>query len=101
MQGNTATYRYIVNNLTIASIGAAGSLDVSVSLPGAKVGDIGLAIPRQALTGAVSINPIRITADNTGAIQFVNSSAGAIDPVDTMDFDVILFRATGNAIVVQ
>lgn len=101
MTGNCATYRYIVNNLAIASIGAAGSLDVAVSLPGSVVGDVGIAIPRQALTGGVSINPIRVTAAGSAAIQFVNGSAAAIDPVDTMDFDIVLFRSTGNAIVVQ
>lgn len=101
MSGNTVTYRYSVNNLVIASIGAAGSLDVAVVLQGAKVGDVGIAIPRQALTAGVSINPIRITADNAGAIQFVNGTAGAIDPVDTMDFDVVLFRSTGQSTTVQ
>jgi hypothetical protein len=98
---NTATYRYTVNNLVIASIGAAASLDVPVSLPGAKVGDVGIAIPRQALTSGVAINPLRVSADNTAVIQLVNGTAGAIDPVDTMDFDVVLFRGTGQSTTVQ
>lgn len=101
MGGNCSVFRYLVNNLVIPSIGAAGTGEVSVSLPGAKVGDIGIAMPRQALTAAISVQPVRITADNTGSIPFVNGSAGAIDPVDTMDFDVVLFRATGQAITVQ
>ena len=100
-QGNCSVYRYIVNNLVIPSIGAAETGEVAVSLPGAKVGDIGIAMPRQALTAAISVNPIRITADNAGAIPFVNSSAAPIDPVDTMDFDIVLFRGTGQAITVQ
>lgn len=96
MFGNATVKRYTVTNLVIASIGAVTTLEVPVTLPGAKVGDSGFAAPRDAkLTNGLTMNPLRVTADNTVQIPFVNASAGAIDPADTFDFDVYLFTATG------
>lgn len=96
--GNCTVLRYSFSNLVIASIGAVTTLEVAVPLPGALPGDVGIAIPRDgAFTSGIAINPIRVTAADAGVIPFVNGSAGAIDPADTFDFDVYLFRATGEA----
>jgi hypothetical protein len=90
-------YRYTITNLVIGNITAVNTLEVQVTLPGAQVGDSGFACPRDAkMTNGISINPLRVTAPNTVQIPFVNASAGAIDPADTFDFDVYLFRASGN-----
>lgn len=90
-------YRYTVTNLVIPNLLAVTTTEVQVTLAGAKVGDSGWACPRDAkLTDGVAMLPIRVTADNTAQIPFVNASAGAINPADTFDFDVYLFRATGN-----
>lgn len=95
--GNASVYRYTVTNLVIPSIAAVTTTEVQVTLAGARVGDSGIACPRDAkLTSGLALNPIRITADNTAQIPFVNASAGAIDAADTFDFDVYLFRATGQ-----
>lgn len=88
--------RYTVTNLTIPSIAATTTTEVQVTLVGAKVGDSGIACPRDAkMTSGIAILPLRVTADNTAQIPFCNASAGAIDPADTFDFDVFLFKATG------
>ncbi len=90
-------YRYTVTNLVIPSIAAVTTTEVQVTLTGAKIGDSGFACPRDAkMTNGIAILPIRVTADNVAQIPFCNASAGAIDPADTFDFDVYLFRATGN-----
>lgn len=89
--------RYTVTNLVIPSIGAVTTTEVQVTLVGARVGDSGFAAPRDAkMTSGIAINPIRVTANDTVQIPFVNASAGAIDPADTFDFDVYLFKATGS-----
>lgn len=88
--------RYTVENLVIGSIAAVTTLEVQVTLPGAAVGDGGIAVPRgAAFTNGVAINPVRVSAANTVQIPFVNGSAGAIDPADTFDFDIYLFKKTG------
>jgi len=87
--------RYTVTNLTIPSIDAVTTTEVEVTLQGARVGDGGIAVPRAAFTNGVAILPVFVTADNTAQIPFCNASAGAINPDDTFDFDVYLFRATG------
>ena len=71
--------------------------EVQVALVGARVGDSGIACPRDAkFTNGIAILPLRVTANDVVQIPFCNASAGAIDPADTFDFDVYLFRATGN-----
>lgn len=88
--------RYTVTNLVIPSINAVTTTEVQVTLAGARVGDSGIACPRDAkMTNGISILPLRVTADDTVQIPFCNASAGAIDPADTFDFDVYLFKSTG------
>ncbi len=88
--------RYTIDNLVIGNITAVTTLEVQVTLPGANVGDIGIACPRDAIfTAGVGINPVRISAANTGQIPFVNGSAGAINPADTFDFTIALIKASG------
>lgn len=88
--------RFTVTNLTIPSIAAVTTTEVQVTLTGVQVGDSGIACPRDAkMTSGIAILPIRVTAANTAQIPFCNASAGAIDPADTFDFDVYIFRASG------
>lgn len=88
--------RYTLTNLVIGNITAVTTLEVQVTLAGVAVGDTGIAAPRDAkMTNGIAINPIRVTAANTAQIPFVNASAGAIDPADTFDFDVFIFRGSG------
>jgi hypothetical protein len=90
--------RYTISNLVIASIGAVTTTEITVTCPGVAVGDTGIASPRDAaFTNGLAINPIRVSAANTVKIPIVNASAGAIDAPDTFDFDIIIFKATGNA----
>lgn len=90
-------YRYTILNLVIPSIAAVTTTEVQVALPGAQIGDSGFACPRDAkFTSGIAILPLRVTAAGVVQIPFCNASAGAIDPADTFDFDVYLFRATGN-----
>lgn len=98
--GNAQVTRFRLNNLVIGSVGAAGSLNVDATitaLPANMVGSIGFALPVDAdLTAALPPPSVRLTAVTTLRLRFANPSAGAIDPVDTFDWDVYLFTPSGN-----
>ena len=90
--------RYTIDNLVIGNLPATTTKEIAVTLPGAALGDIGIACPREAIfTAGIIINPVRISAANTGQIPFVNASPGAIFPPqqDTHDFTIVLFKANG------
>ena len=94
--GNCVVNRYLITNFVIGNITAVTTLEVAVVLNGAAVGDGGIAVPRAAFTNGVVPAYVRVTAANAGVIAFVNASAGAIDPADTFEFDVYLFKASGE-----
>lgn len=97
--GNCVVKRFQVDNLVIANIVAATTLEVAVALPansGVAVGDVGLAYPRDAaLSTGLGINPVICRVANTIIIPFVNGTAGAINPADTFDFNIFMFLGTG------
>lgn len=98
--GNTQTARFRFNNLVVGNIGAAGSLNVDVtiaSVPASWVGATGIALPIDAdLTAGLPPPTARITSQTNVRLRFANPSAGAIDPADTFDWDVILNIPAGN-----
>jgi hypothetical protein len=97
----TSAIRFRLNNLVVANIGAAGSLNVDVAItavPAGYVGAIGFAVPVDAdFTAALCAPMARITSTTNLRLRFPNASAGGIDPADTFDWDVIVFLETGNA----
>ena len=94
--GNCVVNRYLVTNLVIGNITTVTTLEVAVVLNGAAVGDGGIAVPRAAFTNGVVPSYVRVTGANAGVIAFVNASAGDINPADTFEFDVYLFKASGE-----
>jgi hypothetical protein len=92
--------RFRLNNLVVASVGAAGSLNVDTTItavPASYVGCIGVAVPVDTdLTAGLPQPMARITSTTNLRLRFTNPSAGAIDPADTFDWDVIIFLETGN-----
>jgi hypothetical protein len=99
--GNSQSARFRLNNLVIASIGAAGSLNVDVTIaavPSSWVGATGTALPIDAdLTAGLPPPSARITSTTNLRLRFANPSAGAIDPVDTFDWDVNVQIPAGSA----
>lgn len=94
------TVRFRLNNLTIASVGAAGSGNTDVTItavPAEWVNAIGFALPTDAdWTAALGIVQARIISTTSLRLRVANPSAGAIDPADTFDFDVFIFLPTGQ-----
>ena len=99
--GNGQIQRFRLNNLVVGSIGAAGSLNVDVTIaavPAEWVGATGFAIPTDAdLTAGLPAPMCRITSTTNLRLRFVNPSAGAIDPADTFDFDANVVIPSGQA----
>jgi hypothetical protein len=88
--------RFQVTDLVVASVGAVTTLAVSVAITsgGLVLGDAVIVTPRSALTNGIAIYGHVVDATHF-AIDFVNASAGAIDPADTFDFDVFILTNTG------
>lgn len=97
MNGNTVSRRFQITDLVIAAITAVSTATVSVAVTsgGLQVGAGVLVTPRSALTNGIAVYGHVIDATHIG-IDFVNASAGSIDPADTFDFDVFVFNSTGN-----
>lgn len=100
--GSGSFIRFRLQNLVVANIGAAGSLNVDTainSLPASYVGAVGFAVPVDNDLTAGLPGPImaRITSQTNLRLRFVNPSAGGIDPADTFDWDVFIFPETGAA----
>jgi hypothetical protein len=69
----------IRQTLAPASVGANTTSEQTFTVPGLQVGD-SLDVNKASHQVGLSIGNVRVSAANTIAIQFVNSSAGAIVP---------------------
>ena len=96
----SAGVRYRLNNLVVGSVGAAGSLNVDVTVtavPADWVGAIGVAAPVDAdLLAALPPPYARFTTTTNLRLRFANPSAGALDPADTHDWEVVMWPERGN-----
>ena len=77
----TREHRFGVFSLTIdvASVAAATSAEQTFTLRGVRVGDF-VAVSKPSLTAGLAIGSARVSAADTIAIQFINATAGALDP---------------------
>ena len=74
----------------IGSIAANTSEEESVTVPGVAVGDF-VICSKSDLDAGVLIGSCRVSAANTVQVQFVNATAGAVDPAsETLSF--LVFR---------
>lgn len=73
--------RLCVSSLSInpASVGANTSAEQSFTLPGLQIGDVILDVIKPTLTAGLSLSSARVSAANTLAVTFVNSTAAPID----------------------
>jgi hypothetical protein len=74
-----STLFIIRQTLTPASVGANTTAEQTFTVPGLQVGD-SLDINKASHQAGLSIGNVRVSAANTLAIQFVNTTAGAIVP---------------------
>lgn len=93
--GNASVIHSFQENVTVGAVGAAASVEVAVTVPGAAVGDLVLFAPRQANTGPVAFGGGRVSAANTVQLRFTNGSAAGSTPPATDDYDVYVIQARG------
>lgn len=74
-----STLFIIRQTLTPASVGANTTAEQTFTVPSLQVGD-SLDINKASHQAGLSIGNVRVSAANTLAIQFVNTTAGAIVP---------------------
>lgn len=77
----TREHRSGVFSLTIdvASVAAATSAEQTFTLRGLRLGDF-VMVSKPSLTAGLAIGSARVSAADTIAIQFINATAGALDP---------------------
>lgn len=88
-RGNLARIHAVAVTFNPASVATITTAEQTVTVPGVQVGDFVVAM-KPTLTTGVTIGNVRVSAANTVAIQFVNPTAGAVDPAsETWQFLVI------------
>lgn len=82
MGAQTREHRFGVFSLTIdvASVATITTAEQTFTLKGVKAGDY-VAVSKPSSTTGVAVGSARVSATDTIAIQFVNPTAGAVDPV--------------------
>jgi hypothetical protein len=76
--------------LTPASVAAATTVEQTFTLLGVQPGDA-IDVTPPGLTAGVSVVGARISANNTVALQFVNTTAGALTPL-AGSYIFVIFR---------
>ena len=66
-------------SLNFGSVGAGVSLDLTIALPGAVVGDLVIVSAPSALAAGFSYNAF-VSAANVVTVRLVNNTAAPIDP---------------------
>ena len=93
-----APVRVVLTDVAPGLIGAATAVEVAVTVPGANIGDGAFFVARQANATGLVLGGARVSAANTVQLRFVNPTAADITPPATDDYDLYLFRATGDPV---
>lgn len=94
--GNVVGSFYQNSNKVLASIADGATNLVSFTVAGAKQGDVALCTWNGTPTAGIVIGTGWASADDTVLIPFTNNTGGAVDPADTFDFTILLFRKSGE-----
>lgn len=79
VQLNEDKYGVFTATLNVAQIASATSAEQTFTITGLKIGDF-VSISKPTLHAGVGIVNARVSAKDTLAIQFLNTTAGAITP---------------------
>lgn len=98
IQGNIASINVISVAFTPVAVGAATSAAQSITVPGVLVGDT-VIVNKPTTTAGVSIGGATVSAANTVAVTYVNSTAGSLTPAaETYLFTVIRPESAGSSV---
>lgn len=88
-RGNVARLFAVAVTFNPAAVATITTAEQTVTVTGVKVGDFIIAM-KPTLTTGVTIGNVRVSAVDTIAVQFVNPTAGSVDPAsETWQFLVI------------
>ena len=89
VRGNIKAMFAVAVTFNPAAVATITTAEQTVTVTGVKVGDFVIAMKPTHTTG-VTIGNVRVSAADTVAIQFVNPTAGSVDPAsETWQFLVI------------
>ena len=87
--GNALGITVLTATVDLGSVAANTSEEETATVTGVKSGDY-VAVVKPSLEAGIILGTVRVTADDTVAIQVVNTTAGAIDAAsESMTFLVI------------
>jgi hypothetical protein len=97
--GNSGWFRALtaVNaDVDTGSIAATASVEFTVTVAGAKVGDVVIATPSIRHSTGATANTVSyyayVSSANTVTVHIANNSAAAIDPPDNVSWRVVVFQ---------
>lgn len=78
--GNIFKMRAVQVSFDPAAVSTITTAEQDITVPGVMLGDIVLAVNKPSLTAGVGICNARVKAANTVSVQFVNPTAGSVNP---------------------
>lgn len=92
--GNVFSTTVIKQSITAASVGANTTAEQTFTVPGLKLGDHVVVNPPGVTTGVLLVNA-RVSAANTIALQYMNTTGGGVVPL-TGDHYILVTRFDGT-----
>lgn len=89
--GNTQGVFVVTVNLDVASVAANTSAEQTFTVPGLIPGDVVLVNIPSTINNGLGLSGARVSAANTLALRFTNSTAGALNPA-AADYTVAVIR---------
>jgi len=86
-----------VTNIVIPSVAASTTIEVAAVMNGAALNDVGFFVPSAVPIVGFNFPYVRGTGNDAVVIGVTNFTAGALDPADTMDGVIVLFKKSKRA----
>lgn len=91
-RGNLLKLYAVQVALDVASVATATSAEQTFTVNGVKSGDIVVSVNKPSATAGLGVVNARVSADDTVALTFMNTTAGALDPASET-YTIVLARA--------
>lgn len=96
IMGNVRSITIMQATVDLGSVAANTSEEETATLTGVKTGDV-VVVSKSDLDAGIILGTVRVTADDTIAIQVINTTASPVDAAsETMDFVVFRPETTDN-----
>jgi hypothetical protein len=84
--GNLQSMGVVAVTLSPAEVAANTSAEQTFTVPGLKSGDVIVGVSKPTAQAGIGIVGYRASADNTVAITFMNTTAGAVTPTASQTY---------------